>query len=355
MSPKVSVVMPVYNGERFLREAINSILNQTFGDFEFVIIDDASRDRTWQILAEYAAKDPRLVLAQNQHNSGVVMSRNHGLALARGEYIAVQDADDISHPERLALQIDYLETHPHIGAVGAAAQRIDDRGKILSLWSVPTEHRIIQAHLLFTSPIAHSTLTARHRLVKQLGGYRSGLDSVEDYDLFWRLSCISLLSALTRPLVSYRSLGHPQRLSVEKASVQLKGSQEISLGIAKAIMGSRPLDAEAYKRFFLSSRGIGNSLQPGDIQRLQPLWGFLAADPVYREALRGKLLSSSLKLSRSQPAEALQLLIIVRRQFKVGLYEIGRKFFRAYAPLRLQRVARYMKRGIPGAVNEATG
>jgi glycosyltransferase involved in cell wall biosynthesis len=286
-----------------------------------------------------------MVLSRSECNAGVVASRNRGLALAQGEYIAVQDADDISYPERLALQVNCLETHPQLGAVGSAAKRIDEQGNMLSIWQVPAEHDTIKAQLLFTSPISHSTLTARHQLVKQLGGYQEGLDSVEDYDLWWRLSRITRLAALTEPLISYRSSGHPQRLTVEQAPVQLKGSQEISLGIAKEIMGSSALDKEAYRRFFLASRGVYHSLQAGDIRRLQPLWDTLAADPIYRKVLMPRLLSFSMKLSHSQPREALQLLVVAKRQFNAGAYEIGRKLFQTYAPPPVERVGRYLKRG----------
>ena len=103
--PKVSVVMSAYNGERYLREAVESILNQTFNDFEFIIIDDGSTNSTGQILSSYAAQDPRIVLIRNRENIGLTKSLNKGLALARGEYIARMDADDVSLPNRFSEQV----------------------------------------------------------------------------------------------------------------------------------------------------------------------------------------------------------------------------------------------------------
>src|SRR5690606_26457619 len=131
MPPKVSVVMPVYNGERFLRQAVDSILQQDFQDFEFIIVDDGSKDHTWNILQDYARHDPRVILLRNDTNNGVLAARNRGLAVAQGEYLAVQDADDISLPQRFRLQVAYLDQHPQVSAIGSPAQRIDEHGRVL--------------------------------------------------------------------------------------------------------------------------------------------------------------------------------------------------------------------------------
>lgn len=349
MAAKVSVVMPVYNGERFLREAINSILSQTFPDFELIIVDDASVDGVWQILTEFAGQDSRIALIRNERNAGEAGARNRGLAAAQGEYIAIQDADDISLPERLAVQVNYLESHPQIGLVAAYAKRIDVEGNVLSIWRTPAQHEFIRAALLLNNPIVHSTVMVRRHLIEEIGGYPSVF--VTDYELWWRLSRITQMSVISETLACYRSSG--DSISASQSTKQLQGSQEISLRIAREIMGQRSFDEEAFIRFFLSSRGRANSLQPGDIRRLQPLWDFLAADPIYRQALRPKLLSCSLKLSRSQPLEALQLLIILRRQFKAGMYEIARKCLQTYTPLPLQRVGRYLVRDLPKALHKS--
>src|SRR5690606_3215437 len=139
------------------------------------------------ILQEYARHDPRVILLRNDTNSGVLATRNRGLAAAQGEYLAVQDAGDISLPQRFSLQVAYLDQHPQVSATGGPAQRIDEHGRVLSLWTVPQGHENIRAHLLFTSPIAHTTMMARLALVRQVGGYQYKY-GVEDYDLWWRLS-----------------------------------------------------------------------------------------------------------------------------------------------------------------------
>lgn len=134
ISPKVSVVMSVYNGEKYLPETIDSILNQTFKDFEFIIINDGSTDKTAKILTSY--DDPRIRIF-NQENMGLTKSLNRAISLAKGEYIARMDADDISYPERLKKQVDYLNKNPDIGLVGSKYIRIDKRGRKIDEINVP--------------------------------------------------------------------------------------------------------------------------------------------------------------------------------------------------------------------------
>jgi GT2 family glycosyltransferase len=329
MPPTVSVVMPVYNGERYLQAAIDSIRGQTFTDFEFVIVDDGSQDDTWDILRANAAQDSRLVLLRNARNGGVLAARNRGLSAAQGVYMAVQDADDIALPERLALQAAYLDANPQVGAVGGPAQRIDANGNPQAMWRVPSGHEIIRAHLLFTSPIAHTTMMARRVLVLALGGYQYPY-GVEDYDLWWRLCQASRLETLPQTLAQYRIHDDPNRITSGQAPAQLIGSQEISLRIATEIMPDGRVDEPAYKRYFMASRGRAGLLQPGDIARLQPVLDFLAADPHYRAVAGPRLLSTAQKITRQHPAEALRLLGVVQRQFGISTTEIIRKYLRVY-------------------------
>ena len=128
MAPKVSVVMCVHNGERYLYEALESVLNQTFEDFEFIIVDDASADNTPAILKEYAAQDGRIRLMRNAHNLGLTRSLNKALRLAKGEYIARQDADDISLPQRLEKQVEFLNSNSRTAVVGSWTEVIDEYG-----------------------------------------------------------------------------------------------------------------------------------------------------------------------------------------------------------------------------------
>ena len=129
-SPRVSVVMSVYNGERYLAEAIDSILGQSMSDLEFIVIDDGSTDGTPRILEKYTARDERVWVVRNERNLGLTRSLNRCLSLARGEYFARQDADDISLPERLALQVQLLDANPHVGAIGTGSRGLIERAHL---------------------------------------------------------------------------------------------------------------------------------------------------------------------------------------------------------------------------------
>ena len=137
LKPKVSVVMAVYNGEQYLQEAIESILSQTFSDFEFIIVDDASTDCTPEIVQNYAKYDKRIRLMRNKRNLGLTKSLNRGLNVSQGIYIARQDADDLSLPKRLELQVHFLDDHIEIGALGAGVEIVDEKGSSLKEMGVP--------------------------------------------------------------------------------------------------------------------------------------------------------------------------------------------------------------------------
>ena len=138
-APRVSVVMGAYNGERFLRPAIESILNQTFRDFELIVIDDCSTDATPRILREF--KDDRMRVVRNERNLGIAKTLNKGIAIARGEYVALQDHDDLSQPDRFSKQVAFLETHPRVGMVGSRVNLIDESGVALSCGPALREYR----------------------------------------------------------------------------------------------------------------------------------------------------------------------------------------------------------------------
>jgi glycosyltransferase involved in cell wall biosynthesis len=328
-TPKVSVVMPVYNAERYLGEAIDSVLRQTFDDFELIMVNDCSKDGSWAIMQEYARRDPRIVLVHNAQNLGEAGARNAGAKQARGQYLAAMDADDINLVDRLALQVNFLDSNPDVGLVAGCAKRIDPEGNFLSMWTTPSEHEVLRAQLLFNNVLPHPTVTMRNTLFKQLGGYSSFFTT--DYDLWWRFSKVSQLAALPQTLALIRiAPSDPNRISSGQAPKQLLYSQEMSLRIAKDIMGSRPLDEEAYKRFFLASRGKDNSLLRFDIRRLQSLWDFIVADPVYKAVATPKLVSIMTKIMRSQPVEAVSLLVLLRTQFGVPWKQITRKYVETY-------------------------
>jgi len=204
-SPKVTVLMSVYNGEKYLKEAVESILNQTFRDFEFIIINDGSTDSTPAILAHYQQLDDRICV-YHQKNQGLIASLNRGCQLAQGKYIARMDADDVSLPERLARQVDYMEAHPEIGVLGTWIGPIDENSKPLRTWHppTPTSPGLVRWSLLFWNCVAHPSVVMRRDVIEPLGFYRREAIHTEDYDLWARAWFTTQIANIPEILVRYR-------------------------------------------------------------------------------------------------------------------------------------------------------
>ncbi|MEA5567041.1 glycosyltransferase family 2 protein [Anabaena sp. UHCC 0399] len=200
---KVTVLMPVYNGELYLREAIDSILDQTFQDFEFLIINDGSTDSTREIICSY--DDPRIRLIDNDYNLGLTRSLNKGLKLAEGEFIARQDADDISEPERLAKQVAFLETHPEVALVGTWYKDIDPQGSLIGECNLPCNSIQIRWDILFYCPFVHSGIMFRkYTIGKHIGFYNEAFSYAQDYDLWWRIARHLQVANLNEYLIKLR-------------------------------------------------------------------------------------------------------------------------------------------------------
>lgn len=194
--------MSVYNGERYLRESVESILNQTFIDFEFIIVDDGSTDKTSAILAGYT--DPRIVRLRNQTNLGLTKSLNRGLAAARGEYVARQDADDISHPDRLAEQVSFLDKHPDIALAGTAYVEMYEDGRDSRVMRVPLTPDDINEQLFYHHCFCHGAVMARRSCLEAVDGYNEQFLVAQDRDLWLRLAERYDLANLPEPLYYLR-------------------------------------------------------------------------------------------------------------------------------------------------------
>jgi glycosyltransferase involved in cell wall biosynthesis len=205
MSPSVSVTMAVYDALPYLAPAIESILAQTHADFELIAVDDGSRDGSLAILERFAALDPRVRVIRRAHG-GLVPTRNAALAEARGEFVAVMDADDLALPERLARQVAYLRAHPGVLVVGAEVEIIDPDGWPIRKGGVPLEHDAIEAALMAGrgEAITHPVATFRREALLAAGGYREGIPHAEDLDLYLRLAERGRLANLPETLLRYR-------------------------------------------------------------------------------------------------------------------------------------------------------
>jgi glycosyltransferase involved in cell wall biosynthesis len=217
-SPAISVVMSVYNGEAFLAKSVESILNQTFGDFEFIIINDGSTDKTAEILSEYVKRDQR-VRVFPQQNRGRAESLNRGIQLAKADLIARMDADDVSLPNRFIEQLKFMNAHPEVGLLGAAIEWVTPEGPRLLVEHLPIEDGALRATMLRSNPFRHPTIMMRKDIVLSLGGYRKVLLDADDYDLWLRMAERTQLANLAHALVLYRV--HPNQASVKNMRHQI--------------------------------------------------------------------------------------------------------------------------------------
>jgi len=214
--PRISVVMSVYNGAPYLEAAINSILEQTYANFEFIIVNDASTDNTSEILQIF--DDCRVRVITNPENLGLTKSLNLGINAARGLYIARMDADDLSLPHRLEKQLEFLEKNPGHALVGSSYYQIDESGGIKSLIRVLTDDRDLQTGLLQQNWFGHGSVMMRKEAFVQLGGYEERFKYAQDYDLWLRLADNHRLANLAEPLYCWRATS--SCISNEKAQEQ---------------------------------------------------------------------------------------------------------------------------------------
>src|ERR1700719_2523166 len=198
--------MRALNGDAFLAEAVESILAQTVTDFEFIIIDDGSTDKTPEILSMYADRDARVRVFQ-QENRGRAESLNRGIELSRSRYIARMDADDIALPDRLNEQVNFLAHHPEVGLLGGAFELITGSGRLRTV-RPPLDDQHIRTLMLRFNPMCHPTVMMRKDLVLASGGYRKALLDADDYDLWLRIGERSRLANLDKVVLQYRL--HPR-------------------------------------------------------------------------------------------------------------------------------------------------
>lgn len=230
----LSVLMPVFNSELFVAEAIKSILNQTFKDFEFLILDDASTDKSYEIIKNSEKKDPRIKVFQNEKNLGVVESRNKLINLSKGNYIAWLDSDDIAIENRLDKQIRFLKDHPEIGLVGAYPIIIDENGEKIGKWAFETEPKKLKIELFFHSPFLSSSVMIRKNCLSQ-NFYDPRFSVSEDFNLYSKISEHYETANIPEFLVKYRinskGLSKSNTEKMEQLSVQVIKEHAERLGI----------------------------------------------------------------------------------------------------------------------------
>jgi len=218
-TPKVSIIMAVYNGEEFLSDSILSVLNQTYKNFEFIVVNDSSTDNSLNILKDFQKKDERIKVINNNQNLGLTKSLNIGLLESKGEYIARLDAGDISLPERLERQVDFLDTNKNIGLIGTWMNIIDTKGNLVKEVKYPTINKELKKDLINYNPFVHSSIMFRRELAKQVGFYNEEYKYTQDYNFYFKLFPYTQFANIPMFLVKYRTL--PKSITSTKNKMQV--------------------------------------------------------------------------------------------------------------------------------------
>lgn len=223
--PLITILMPAYNSERFISEAIDSMLNQTFKNFEFLIINDASTDKTSNIIRNYQKKDKRIRVITNKKNLKLAATLNIGINKAKSEIIARMDPDDISHPDRLSIQYQFLKSHPKVAIVGANIRIINDN-KLYSKREYPTTSVKLKRIMFRYSPFAHPAIMFRKKVFEEFGGYDETMAVCEDIDLWFKIGRKYEFANIPKTLLTYRlvpsSRTHSNLKTVETIGFKIK-------------------------------------------------------------------------------------------------------------------------------------
>lgn len=236
----VSVIMPAYNAEKFIGESIESILNQTFKDFEFIILDDCSADKTWEIIQEYAKKDERIVAVKNEKNLNIALNRNKGVEMSKGEYVVWQDADDISKPERIEKLVNYMESHPEVGICGSNFEGF--YGDVtLGVREFISEDDVLRSNIFKFSPVSQGTAIIRKECFNTVGVYNPDYPVAEDLEFSFRVGEKYKFSNIPEVLLMYRE--HPNSTTHKKIKKLVQASFNVRVRyLNNSSYQARPID-----------------------------------------------------------------------------------------------------------------
>ena len=263
--PRVSVLMPVYNGMKYLPQAVNSILSQSYGDFELVVVNDCSTDGSRAYLDSLS--DLRINRIHLPVNRGVTGALQAGLDLVRGEFVARLDADDVAYPFRLAEQVAYMDRNPSVGLVASDADRINEQGELTSKARGTSKSEIdLRWELLFKNPIIHSTVLFRRQILVR-HGLTYSKQHAEDYDLWVRMAEVTRLAQISLPLIQYRE--NYGSWTFSKLAEQVAGRNEVST-LAISSLTEIPEDSIERIRQWVRK---GGQLNPSDIKYFNKLMG----------------------------------------------------------------------------------
>lgn len=226
--PLVSFIMTAKNTERFIDEAIESVLKQTYTNIELVVVDDASTDRTTEIIKSWAKKDARIKTIFNTKSVLPPEARNMAASISHGKYLAILDSDDISLPERATKQVEFMESHPEIGAAGSHAEIIDVEGKYIITKKKNCDISTIRFASLLQCQFIHSSVIIRKELFQKLGGYRPEYMHAEDYDLYTRILQNCDMTNIDEVLIKFRANSGGVTSTNDSSKIQIENSLKIT-------------------------------------------------------------------------------------------------------------------------------
>lgn len=333
MNPSVSVILPVYNAAPYVKEAVQSILSQDHENFECIIIDDGSTDASGDILRELAGKDTRIRLIQRE-NRGLIATLNEGLSLARAPFIARMDADDVSLPNRLTLQVERMMQEPDLAVLGGGIRYMDAAGRVGRAVAYPVGSKV-DAALLWGAPVAHPATMLRAEAAKSVGGYPAAFPHAEDYAFWLRLREQGRIDNLSQTILHYRV--HGQSMSHVHASVQRTSTLRAQALWLAGVQPSPSLMSIASNVDFLEALPLSAQ------QRIEILARMLALSP-------------HLIGDESSDAEAAQWLCAVKQAAYTPALRQGLAWFHVraarYSPQKRLRKLGHLCRGVlasPGA------
>ncbi len=232
--PKVSVAMASYNSEKYIAEAVESILNQTLRNFELIIVDDCSSDNTWKIINQFSKRDRRIRIYKNSNNLGGCKTLNKAMGYAKGKYIAVMDNDDWSYPYRLLKQSSFLDKHPEVGIVGGTMEITDRNLIVKGQRKYDTSDGEIRNNIFRHSPFSHPLIMLRKTVVDIVGYGKCEFAPADDYELYFRIGTISKFANIKEVLIKYRvlnnSITHNQTKLMIKKTLLVRNLYKNRLG-----------------------------------------------------------------------------------------------------------------------------
>lgn len=264
MNPKISLIIGVYNGAEKLRESLDSVLSQSFTDFEVVVVNDASTDETSFVLNEYATRDTRIKIVTNEKNLGLTKSLNRGIGVSSGEYIARMDNGDISYPTRFEKQVAFLDEHKEYSMVGSFANLTDDASVVIGQLRYPTKHDDIVRKLIRHNLFVHSSVMVRRSALEEVGFYNEAWKYAQDYELFFRMVQRGKVANIAEPLVSYRIS--------EQSITKSKNKKQVMFAIRARWEAIRRGQYSIFATVFLISPFMGYLLPYGFKGKLKKLF-----------------------------------------------------------------------------------